>query len=172
MDRTQKEKLISELKQEFKDAGTLVVIKQHGMTAAETLDFKRKARASGTRLRVAKNRLAKIALKGTQFEAMADMLKGTTVLAYSADVVAAAKLTAGYAKTNEKITVLGGAMGSQMLDKGGVEALATMPSLGELRAKIIGMLQTPATRVAAVLQAPAGQLARVVSAYSKTGTAA
>lgn len=170
MDRTQKEQLIAELNKEFKSASAIVVLQQSGVTVAEVSDVRRKARAANAQFRVAKNTLARIALKGTQFEGIASMFKGTTAVAYSADPVAAAKLIVGYAKINEKISIVGGAMGSQLLDKKGIEALATLPSLEELRAKIIGMLQTPATRVAGVLQAPAGQLARVVSAYSKTGT--
>jgi large subunit ribosomal protein L10 len=121
---------------------------------------------------VTKNRLARLALDGTQFEGLKSLFTGPTAIAYSADPVAAAKVAVTYANSNDKLTIVGGAMGSQVLDSDGVKALATLPSLDELRAKIIGILQTPATRVAAVLQAPAGQLARVFKAYASKGETA
>jgi large subunit ribosomal protein L10 len=129
-------------------------------------------RAAGGKVKVAKNRLAKLALQGTDAEHIADLFTGPTVIAYSADPVAASKVAVEFAKTNEKLVILGGAMGKTNLDANGVKALATMPSLDELRAKLVGMLNTPATRVAGVLQAPAGKLARVFGAYAKKDEAA
>jgi large subunit ribosomal protein L10 len=129
-------------------------------------------REAGAGVKVAKNRLAKLALKGTNAEGIGDLLKGPTVIAYSKDPVAAAKVAVDFAKTNEKLVILGGAMGKTTLDQEGVKALASMPSLDELRAKLVGMISTPATRVAQVLSAPAGQVARVVGAYAKKSEAA
>jgi large subunit ribosomal protein L10 len=129
-------------------------------------------REAGAGVKVAKNRLAKLALKGTDAEGIGDLLKGPTVIAYSKDPVAAAKVAVDFAKTNDKLVILGGAMGKTTLDQEGVKALASMPSLDELRAKLVGMISTPATRVAQVLSAPAGQVARVVGAYAKKSEAA
>ena len=129
-------------------------------------------RDAGAGVKVAKNRLAKLALKGTNAEGIGDLLKGPTVIAYSKDPVAAAKVAVDFAKTNDKLVILGGAMGKTTLDQEGVKALASMPSLDELRAKLVGMISTPATRVAQVLSAPAGQVARVVGAYAKKSEAA
>jgi large subunit ribosomal protein L10 len=123
-------------------------------------------------VKVAKNRLAKLALKGTDAEGIGDLLKGPTVIAYSNDPVAAAKVAVDFAKTNDKLVILGGTMGKTTLDAEGVKALASMPSLDELRARLVGMISTPATRVAQVLSAPAGQVARVVGAYAKKSEAA
>jgi large subunit ribosomal protein L10 len=123
-------------------------------------------------VKVAKNRLAKLALKGTDAEGIGDLLKGPTVIAYSNDPVAAAKVAVDFAKTNDKLVILGGTMGKTTLDAEGVKALAAMPSLDELRARLVGMISTPATRVAQVLSAPAGQVARVVGAYAKKSEAA
>ncbi len=129
-------------------------------------------KAAGASLKVAKNRLVKLALKGTDAEHISDLFQGPTVIAYSADPVAAPKVAADFARTNDKFVILGGAMGATNLDKQGVEALATLPSLDELRARLVGMINTPATRIAGVLQAPAGQLARVFGAYAKKDEAA
>ena len=129
-------------------------------------------RSAGAGFKVAKNRLAQRALKGTKFEGLDRLFKGPTAIAYSTDPIAAAKVAVTYAKSNEKLTIVGGSMGAHVLDLDGVKALATLPSLDELRAKLVGMLQTPATRVATILQAPAGQLARVFGAYAKKGETA
>jgi large subunit ribosomal protein L10 len=149
-----------------------VVTRQSGLTVAEVTDLRRKMRAAGAGYRVAKNRLARRALEGTKFTGLSDLLTGTTALAYSKDPVAAAKVAITYAKDNEKLSIAGGVLGNLVLDPEGIKALASLPSLDELRAKLVGLLQTPATRVATVLQAPAGQLARVFGAYAKKGETA
>jgi Ribosomal protein L10 len=129
-------------------------------------------RAAGAGFKVTKNRLARRALQGTQFEGLDGLFKGPTAIAYSKDPVAAAKVVADYAKSNDKLQIIGAALGNQVLDAEGVKALATLPSLDELRAKLVGMIQTPATRIAGVLQAPGGQVARVLAAYAKKDEAA
>lgn len=139
---------------------------QSGLTVAEVTTLRRQMREAGAGFKVTKNRLARRALEGTKFAKLAPLFKGPTAVAYSTDPVAAAKVAISYANANEKLTIVGGAMGDTLLDPNGVKALATLPSLNELRAKLIGMLQTPATRVAQVLRAPAGQLARVFGAYA------
>jgi large subunit ribosomal protein L10 len=128
--------------------------------------------AAGASFKVTKNRLAKLALAGTPYEGLADLFEGPTAIAFSIDPVAAAKVAVGYAKDNEKLTVIGGAMGAMRLDADGIKALATLPSLDELRARLVGMISTPATRIAGVLQAPAGQVARVLAAHAEQGNEA
>jgi len=145
------------------------VTHQSGLTVAESTDLRRKMLAEGANFKVTKNRLAKLALAGTPYEGLADLFEGPTAIAWSSDPVAAAKVAVGFAKDNEKLTVIGGAMGELRLDADGIKALATLPSLDELRAKLVGMLNTPATRIAGVLQAPAGQVARVLGAYAQQG---
>jgi len=135
-------------------------------------DFRSKMRAAGGTVRVAKNRLAKIALQGTESEGMTDLFRGQTLIAFSEDPVTAPKVVMDFAKTNDKLVVLGGAMGATTLNAEGVKSLATLPSLDELRAKLLGLLNAPATRVATVVAAPASQLARVFSAYAKKDEAA
>src|SRR5690606_30632330 len=126
----------------------------------------------GASFKVTKNRLTRLALDGTKFQPLADLFTGPTAIAYSSDPVAAAKATVEFAKTNEKLVILGGVLDAQTLDAAGINALATLPSLDELRARLVGMIQTPATRIAGVLQAPAGQLARVMGAYAAKDEAA
>ena len=172
MDRAEKSELVSGLNQVLSSAGVVVVAHYSGLSVAQMTALRGRMRNAGASLKVAKNRLVKIALKGTDVEHISDLFQGPTVIAYSDDPVAAPKVAAEFAKANEKFVVLGGAMGRTNLDAKGVEALAALPSLDELRAKIVGMIQTPATRIAGVLQAPAGQLARVISAYSKQSEAA
>ena len=150
----------------------MVVAHYSGLTVAQMTALRGRMKDAGASLKVAKNRLVKLALKGTDAEHISDLFQGPTVIAYSDDPVAAPKVAAEFAKTNEKFVVLGGAMGKTTLDAKGVEALATLPSLDELRAKLVGMIKTPATRIAGVLQAPAGQLARVFGAYAKKDEAA
>lgn len=171
MDRSGKEKLVTELQETLNAANLVVVTRQNGLSVAEVSDLRRKMRAAGAGFKVAKNRLAHLALKGTKHEDLGQFLKGPTALAYSADPIAAAKVAVLYAKNNEKLSIVGGSMGTQTLGVDGVKALATLPSLDELRAKLVGMLQTPATRVATVVQAPAVQLARVLGAYARKGEA-
>lgn len=172
MNRTEKQELIASLHETLKTAELVVITQQSGLTVAEVTNLRRQMRQAGAGYKVTKNRLARLALEGTQFEGLKSLFTGPTAIAYSADPIAAAKVAVTYANSNEKLTIVGGAMGSQVLDSAGVKALATLPSLDELRAKIIGILQTPATRVASVLQAPAGQLARVFNAYASKGDAA
>ncbi len=167
MDRTEKREFVAALGQVFAQTSMVVVTQNKGLTVAEVSDLRRKMRASGSTFKVAKNRLAALALDGTSFDGIKPMLKGPTALAWSRDPVAVAKAAVDFAKTNEKFVVIGGALGSQMLNADGIRALADLPSLDALRARLVGMLQTPGTRIASVLAAPAGQLARVFGAYSK-----
>ena len=167
MDRTEKREFVASLGQVFAATSMVVVTQNKGLTVAEVSDLRRKMRASGSTYKVAKNRLAVLALEGTKFDGIKPMLKGPTALAWSQDPVAVAKTAVDYAKTNEKFVVVGGALGAQMLDVDGVRALADLPSLDALRAKLVGLIQAPATRVAGVLAVPAGQLARVFGAYAK-----
>ena len=172
MERAEKREFVTGLNEVFKSTGSVVVAHYAGLTVANMNDFRSKMRAAGGTVKVAKNRLAIIALQGTESEGMKDLFKGQTLIAYADDPVAAPKVAADFAKTNDKLVILGGAMGSTALDADGVKALATMPSLDELRAKIVGMIQTPATRIAAVVNAPAGNLARVFGAYARKDEAA
>ncbi len=172
MDRSQKEQLVTALRQVFEDTTLLVVTHQTGLTVAESTDLRRQMRAAGASFKVTKNRLARLALEGTKCVGISDLFKGPTAIAYSTDPVAAARVAVGFAKGNDKLLILGGMMGDQTLDPAAIKALADLPSLDELRAKLVGLLGTPATRVAVVLQAPAGQLARVVNAYAQKGEAA
>jgi len=167
VDRTEKRDFVASLGQVFAETSMVVVTQNKGLTVAEVSDLRRKMRASGSTYKVAKNRLALLALDGTQFGGIKPMLKGPTALAWSRDPVAVAKTAVDYAKTNEKFVVIGGALGTHMLNADGVKALADLPSLDALRARLVGMIQTPGTRIAAVLAAPAGQLARVFGAYAK-----
>ena len=172
MERAEKREVVAALHDAFAKTGVIVVAHYAGLSVAEMTKFRREVRGAGGNVKVAKNKLVKLALEGTDAKGIADLLKGPTCLAYSADPVAAPKAAVKFAKTNEKFVLLGGAMGRTNLDAKGVEALAALPSLDELRAKLVGMIQTPATRIAGVLQAPAGQLARVFAAYSKRDEAA
>ena len=172
MDRSEKEKLVTSLHETLKKAELVVITQQSGLTVAEVTNLRRQMRQAGAGYKVTKNRLARRALEGTKFEGLGPMFTGPTAIAYSADPIAAAKVAVTYANSNEKLKIVGGAMGGQVLDPSGIKALATLPSLDQLRAKIIGILVTPATRVASVLQAPAGQLARVLKAYASKGDAA
>ncbi len=166
MDRSEKRELVAELGQAFAQASIVVVTRNEGLNAADVTGLRQKMRAAGVTFRVAKNRLATLALDGTRFDGIRPLLTGPTALAWSADPVAAARIAVEFAKTNEKLVVIGGALGTQVLNADGVKALAELPSLDALRAKLIGLLQAPATKVAGVLQAPAGQLARVFGAYA------
>ncbi|MEE8272327.1 MAG: 50S ribosomal protein L10 [Alphaproteobacteria bacterium] len=172
MERAQKEAKVANMHRSFQDAAMVVVTHQSGLSVGESTDLRRKMRAAGATFSVTKNRLARIALKGTKFEGLNDMFTGPTAVAFSADPVAAAKVAVEYAKKNTKLTIIGGGLGEQSLDQSAVEALARLPSLDELRATIVAMIQTPATRIAGVLQAPAGQLARVINAYAQKDDAA
>jgi len=172
VDRAEKREFVTGLNDVFKSTGSVVVAHYAGLTVANMNDLRSKMRAAGGTVKVAKNRLAIIALQGTDSEKMSHLFKGQTLIAYSDDPVAAPKVASDFAKANDKLVILGGAMGATALDADGVKALATMPSLDELRAKIVGMINTPATRIAGVLQAPAGNLARVFGAYARKDEAA
>ncbi len=167
MDRTEKREFVASLAAVFADTSMVVVTQNKGLTVAEVTDLRRKMRAAGAQFKVAKNRLAVLALDGTRFDSIAPMLKGPTALAWARDPVAVAKVAVDFAKTNEKLVLIGGALGTQTLNADGIKALAELPSLDTLRAGLLGMIATPATRIAGVLQAPAGQLARVFAAYAK-----
>jgi large subunit ribosomal protein L10 len=166
VDKTQKAEVVEDLNGVFANAGSVVVAHYTGLTVAELSDLRARMRAAGASFRVAKNRLAVRALKGTPIEGISDLFKGPTGIAVSNDPVAAAKVSAAYAKDNDKLVILGGSVGTTTLDANGVKALATLPSLDELRGKIVGLLVAPATKIAGIVQAPAGQLARVIGAYS------
>ena len=166
MDRAEKRELVSTLNEAWKDTGVIVVAHYAGMTVAQMTEFRKRVKEAGGSVKVAKNRLAKLALKDTDSEGIADLLKGQTCLAYSEDPIIAAKISVKYAKENEKLVILGGAMGKTKLDANAVKALADLPSLDELRAKIIGLVQAPATKIARILKEPGAKLARVVQAKS------
>ena len=166
MDRSEKQELVSSLHSTFQAAGLVVVTRQVGLTVSEVTDLRRRMRDAGANFKVTKNRLARLALQGTQFERLSSLFTGPTAIAFSRDPVAAAKVAVAFAKANDKLTIVGGAMPGTVFDTAGITALATLPSLDELRGKLLGLLQAPATRIAGVLQAPAGQLARVVQAYA------
>ena len=165
MNRSEKADLVSQLHGTFESANIVVVAHYSGLTVGDMEELRTAMRAAGASFKVTKNRLTRLALEGTPYEQIGDMFTGPTAIAYSDDPVA-------FAKKHEKLVVLGGAMGDVRLDVDAVKQLATLPSLDELRGKIIGMLNTPATRVACVLQAPAGQIARVLSAHAEQGEAA
>ena len=166
MDRAQKAASIEELKSVFADHATVVVTQYTGMTFVEMSELRTRLRKEGAVLKVFKNRLAQKALNGSVGEKGDALFKGPVALVYSADPVTAAKISAQYAKENDKLKIIGALMGTEVLNEAGVKALATLPSLDELRGKLVGLLQAPATKIAGILVAPAGQLARVVKAYS------
>jgi len=171
LDRTEKREFVAGLTAALADVSMVVVTRNQGLTVAEATDLRRRMRAAGATFKIAKNRLANLALDGTRFDGLKPLLKGPTALAWSKDPVAVAKAAVEFAKTNEKLVLIGGALGTQTLDASGVRALAELPSLETLRAGLLGMLNTPATRLAGVLQAPAGQLARVFGAYAERDAA-
>ncbi|MFI4936033.1 MAG: 50S ribosomal protein L10 [Caulobacterales bacterium] len=165
MDRAQKAAAIETLKGVFKDAGAVVITHNLGLTVAQISDLRGRLRKEGAALKVVKNRLAQKALNGASDEAGA-LFKGPVAIAYAPDPVSAAKVASAYAKDHEKFVIIGAMMGEKVLDAKGVDVLAKLPSLDQIRAQILGLLQTPATQIASVLQAPAGGLARVISAYA------
>jgi len=171
VNREEKAQQIDALNQTLAATTLVVVTRQSGLTVAEVSDLRRKMRAGGASYKVTKNRLARLALKGTKFEGIDPLFVGPTAVAVSKDPVAAAKVAVDFAKDNEKLTIVGGALGEKLLDAEGVKALAGLPSLDQLRAKLLGLLQAPATKIAGVLAAPAGQLARVLKAHSEKGAA-
>jgi large subunit ribosomal protein L10 len=172
VDKAEKREFVTDLNGAFQSAGSVVVAHYAGITVAQMNDLRTKMRAAGGTVKVAKNRLAKIALQGTESEAMQGLFVGQTLIAYSDDPITAPKVASDFAKGNDKLVILGGTMGKTSLDAEGVKALATLPSLDELRGRLVGMIQTPATRIASVVNAPAGQLARVFGAYARKDEAA
>ena len=172
MDRAQKEKVVDELGQIFESSGVVVVAHYAGLTVAEMQDLRARARESEASVRVAKNRLAKIALEGKPCASIADFLTGMTVLTYSEDPVAAAKVSEGFAKDNKKFEILGGAMGETALDRSGVEAVSKMPSREELVASIVGCIGAPASNIAGAIGAPAANIASILSTIEEKAEAA
>ena len=172
MDRVQKEQLVTSLNAIFGSVNLIVVTRPVGLTVAESTDLRVQMRDLGASFKVTKNRLTRLALKGTKFEPLSDLFTGPTAIAYSEDPIAAAKVAVKFANSNDKLEIIGGGLFDELLDPAGVKTLATLPSLDELRGKIVGMISTPATRIAGVLQAPGGQLARVLQAHASQGEAA
>ena len=171
MDRSQKADLVDELKQVFTETSVVVITRNHGLSVAQSTDLRLKMRDAGAQYKVAKNRLALIALDGTRYKPIGDLLKGPTALATSVDPVAAAKVAVDFAKTNDKLEIVGGAMGDTLLDVAGVKALAELPSLDELRATLIGLVQAPASKIARTVAEPGAQLARLFQAYADKAAA-
>jgi large subunit ribosomal protein L10 len=172
VDRAQKEALVASMNETLQHVELLVVTQQSGLTVAQSTDLRRQIREAGAGFKVTKNRLTRLALEGTKFQALQSLLTGPTAMAFSSDPVAAAKVCVEFANKNDKLTIVGGALGEKVLDSEGVKALAKLPSLDGLRGMLVGLLQAPATKLAGVTQAPAGQLARVFSAYGSQGDAA
>ena len=166
MDRSQKADLVTELKNVFSETSVVVVTRNLGLTVAQSTDLRLKMRDAGAQFKVAKNRLALIALEGSKYSPIGDLLTGPTALATSIDPVAAAKVAVEFAKTNDRFEIVGGAMGETLLDVNGIKALAALPSLDQLRATIIGLVQAPATKIARTVSEPGAQLARVFGAYA------
>ena len=169
MDRAAKRELVASMHGVFKDTGVVVVAHYAGMTVAQMTELRSRVKEAGGSVKVAKNRLAKLALQDTNVSGIADLFKGPTCVAYSADPIAAARVAVKYAKENDKLVILGGAMGANVLDSAGVKALAELPSLDELRGTLIGLIQAPMTKIARIVKEPGGQLARVVQAKAAKG---
>jgi len=164
VDRAAKAELVSTLHDVFKDTGVIVVTHYAGLTVAQMTDYRARVKAAGGSVKVAKNRLVKLALQDTDATGIADLFKGPTCIAYSPDPIAAAKVAVAYAKENDKLVVLGGAMGNTVLDANAIKALAELPSLDELRAKLVGLLNAPATKIVRTVKEPSAKLARVLQA--------
>jgi len=171
VEKAAKRELVGTLNEVFKASGVVVVAHYAGLTVADMQKLRSQMRQAGGTVKVTKNRIAKIALEGTDVASIGALLKGPTLLAYSSDPVAATKVAVDFAKANDKLVILGGAMGKTALNPDAVKALATLPSLDELRAKLLGLIQAPATKVASVINAPAGKLARVFGAYAERDAA-
>jgi large subunit ribosomal protein L10 len=172
VDRAAKNELVTTLHGVFKDTKVVVVAHYSGLNVVQMQILRKQMKQAGATVKVAKNRLARIALEGTDAAVIVPLMRGPTLIAYSVDPVAAPKVAADFARANDKFVILGGAMGKAALDANGVRALASLPSLDELRAKIVGLIQAPATKIAQVVNAPAAKVARVVQAYAKKGEAA
>jgi large subunit ribosomal protein L10 len=172
VDRAEKREVVTALHDVFAKTGVVVVAHYAGLSVADMTKLRREMRGAGGTVKVAKNKLVKLAMEGTDAVGIAELMQGPTCVAYSDDPVAAPKIAVKFAKDNEKFLILGGVMGSTVLDPTGVSALASLPSLDELRGKLIGLIQAPASKIARVVNAPAGQLARVVGAYAQKDKAA
>jgi large subunit ribosomal protein L10 len=172
MDRTEKKELVATLAEVFKTTNVVVVAHYSGLTVAQMQNLRKQMKQAGAQVKVAKNRLAKIALDGTDVASIAPLMKGPTLIAYSGDPIAAPKVAVDFAKANEKFVILGGAMGKTALNTDAVKALASLPSLDELRAKLVGLIQAPATKLAQLANAPAAKVARVIQAYAAKDEAA
>jgi large subunit ribosomal protein L10 len=166
MDRSEKADLVEELKRVFTETSVVVVTRNLGLTVAQSTDLRLKMRDAGAQFKVTKNRLALIALEESRYKPIGDLLTGPTALATSGDPVAAAKVAVDFAKTTDRFEILGGAMGDTLLDVNGIKALAALPSLDQLRATIIGLVQAPATKIARTISEPGAQLARIFTAYA------
>ena len=169
MDRAAKKELVSTLNATFKDAGAVVVAHYTGMTVEQMTDFRKRMKDAGGAVKVTKNRLTKLALADTDAAGLADLFKGPTVIAHAKDPITAARIAVNYAKENNKLVILGGSMGKSVLGPDGVKALADLPSLDELRAKLVGLINAPATKIARIVKEPGAQLARVVQAKAAKG---
>ena len=172
MDRAAKAEMVAELKGVFKNARTVVVAHYAGLTVSQMQNLRKQAKQAGTTVKVAKNRLAKLALDGTEVASIGSLLKGPTLIAYSGDPVAATKVVVDFAKGHEKLVILGGAMGKTALDANGVKQLASLPSLDELRSKLVGLCMAPATKCAQLSKEPAAKAARLIAAFAKKSEAA
>jgi len=171
MDRSQKAESVAQLNAVFNEVGVVVITRNLGMSVAQSTALRTKIREAGASYKVAKNRLAKLAIADTDYVGIGDFLTGPTAIATSVDPVAAAKAVVDFAKTTDKIEIVGGSLGSHVLDANGIKALASMPSLDEMRAKLIGLVQAPATKIAQLSTAPAAKLARVFAAYAEKDAA-
>lgn len=172
MDRAAKRELVTQMHDVFQDVGVIVVAHYSGLTVAQMSEYRNRMREAGGHVKVAKNRLAKLALQDTEVESISDLFAGPTCMAYSKDPIAAAKVAVNYAKENDKLVILGGAMGTTPLDASGVKALADLPSLDELRGQIVGLIQAPMTKIVRIVNEPGGKLARVIQAKASQGEAA
>jgi large subunit ribosomal protein L10 len=172
MERAEKAEAVEVLKGIFASAGVVVVSRYTGLSVADLTSLRVRLKEQGASLKVVKNRLAKIALDGTPGAKGASLFAGPTAIAYSADPTSAPKIAVGFAKEKDQFVLVGALLGDEVLNEQGVRALATLPSLDELRGKIIGLVQAPATKIAGILQAPGGQLARVIAAYASKSEAA
>ncbi|WP_228242744.1 50S ribosomal protein L10 [Porphyrobacter sp. GA68] len=171
MDRTQKSEAVAQLNAIFNEVGVVVVTRNLGLSVAQSTDLRTKMREAGASYKVAKNTLTKIALEESPYKGLEEYLSGPTALAYSTDPVAAAKATVDFAKTNDRLEIVGGSMGGQLLDEAGIKALASLPSLDQLRGTLVGLINAPATKIARVVNEPAAKLARVFAAYGNKDAA-
>ncbi len=172
VNRAEKREFVTWLNEAFRKSGSVVVAHYSGLTVSQMNDLRSKMGEAGGAVKVAKNRLAKIALQGTESESIVGLFTGQTLIAYSEDPITAPKVAVDFAKSNDKFVILGGSMGATSLTVDAVKSLASLPSLNELRAKLVGMISTPATRIAQVVNAPASQVARVIGAYAQEDKAA